>query len=138
MKKLLVFFMLLFPAVTFAQIHRYYCEVKGTDKDLSSGMKIIFDFGTSPAYNTWGGLNNKLKFVDDTGKEIVFNSMVDVANYMVEKGWTFQQAYSSFSLDHKPTLHWIFYKDAESFEKAREGIRTKEDFQNQQESPDFY
>ena len=29
----------------FAQ-HRYYCEVKGIEKDLSSGLKIIFDFGT--------------------------------------------------------------------------------------------
>lgn len=35
---------------TFAQ-HRYYCEVKGIEKDLSSGLKIIFDFGTKASYN---------------------------------------------------------------------------------------
>ena len=36
----------------FAQ-HRYYCEVKGIEKDLSSGLKIIFDFGTKASYNIY-------------------------------------------------------------------------------------
>ena len=53
--------------------------------------------------------------------------MVDAANYMVERGWTFQQAYSSF-YSTRAVIHWIFYKDAESIEKAREGIMTKEDY----------
>lgn len=69
---------------------RYYCEVKGIEKSLSSGLKIIFDFGTKASYNIWGDLSSKLKFVDENGEEIEFNSMVDAANYMVEKGWTFQ------------------------------------------------
>lgn len=49
-------------ANVFAQ-HRYYCEVKGIEKDLSSGLKIIFDFGTKASYNIWGDLSSKLKFV---------------------------------------------------------------------------
>ena len=32
---------------------RYYCEVKGIEKSLSSGLKIIFDFGTKASYNIW-------------------------------------------------------------------------------------
>ncbi len=106
---------------------RYYCEIKGIEKGLSSGLKIIFDFGTQASYNIWGDLSSKLKFVDDNGKEIKFNSMVDAANYMVEKGWTFQQAYSS-SYAGTPVIHWIFYKDAASMEKARQGIRTKTEY----------
>ena len=124
-------FLLLFATLSLsitAQTHRYYCEVKGIEKSLSSGLKIIFDFGSSPSYNIWGDLRSKLKFVDENGKEIEFNSMVDAANYMVDRGWTFQQAYSSL-YGGSPIIHWIFYKDAESFEKAREGIVTKEDFQ---------
>ena len=93
---------------TYAQ-HRYYCEVKGIEKELNSGLKIIFDFGTKASYNIWGGLSSKLKFVDEKGEIIDFNSMVDAANYMVERGW-------------------IFYKDAESMEKAREGIITKSEY----------
>lgn len=107
---------------------RYYCEVKGVEKELSSELKIIFDFGERASFNVWGGLTSKLKFVDDNGKDIEFNSMVDAANYMVERGWVFQQAYSSVYLSKKPVIHWIFYKDASSFEEARKGILTKEEY----------
>lgn len=108
--------------------HRYYCEIKGIEKELSSGLKIIFDFGTKASYNIWGDLSSKLKFVDENGEVIKFNSMVDAANYMVDRGWTFQQAYSSVYRGN-PIIHWIFYKDAENMEKASEGIMTKSEYQ---------
>lgn len=126
-KHLLLLLLVLCPTLLSAQTHRYYCEVKGIEKTISAGLKIIFDFGTSPSYNAWGDLRSKLKFVDEEGKEIEFNSMVDAANYMVDKGWTFQQAYSSY-YGGSAIIHWIFYKDAESFDKAREGIMTKEEY----------
>ena len=107
---------------------RYYCEVKGIEKEFTSGLKIIFDFGTETSYNMWGDLSSKLKFVDEKGEEINFNSMVDAANYMVKRGWVFQQAYSSIYGGH-PIIHWIFFKDAESMEKAKEGILTKKEYQ---------
>lgn len=110
-----------------SQTQRYYCEVKGVEKDLSSGLKIIFDFGDKASYTVWGDLSSKLKFVDENGAEIKFNSMVDAANYMVKHGWNFQQAYSSV-YGSKLIIHWIFYKDAESMKKAAEGIMTKEKF----------
>ncbi|MBR1521447.1 MAG: hypothetical protein IJ635_09445 [Bacteroidaceae bacterium] len=113
--------------VLFAQEHRYYCEVKGIEKSLSSGLKIIFDFGTSASYNVWGDLKKDLKFVDEKGKEIDFHSMVDAANYMAERGWHFQQAYSSV-YGSSCVIHWIFFKDAETQEQAKEGIMTKEDY----------
>ena len=125
MKRL--YFVLLFAAymcTTFAQTNRYYCEVKGVEGTVSH---IIIDFGESYLYNVMGDLKRKLKFVDENGKEINFNSMVDAANYMVERGWVFQQAYSSAS-GGESIIHWIFYKDAESFEKAREGIMTKDEY----------
>ena len=109
---------------------RYYCEVKGIEKEFTSGLKIIFDFGTETSYNLWGDLSSKLKFVDEKGKEINFNSMVDAANYMVKRGWVFQQAYSSMYGGH-PIIHWIFFKDAESMEKAKEGILTKKEYQKE-------
>ena len=111
----------------YAQL-RYYCEIKGIEKELSSGLKIIFDFGTKASYNIWGDLSSKLKFVDENGEVIKFNSMVDAANYMVDRGWTFQQAYSSV-YSGNPIIHWIFYKDAENMEKASEGIMTKSEYQ---------
>ncbi len=108
-----------------SQTRRFYCEIKGIEKELSSGLKIIFDFGDKASYNIWGDLSSKLKFVDKNGEEIKFNSMIDAANYMVEKGWVFQQAYSSAYGSH-PIIHWIFYKDAINFKEAKEGIITKD------------
>lgn len=113
---------------TYAQQHRYYCEVKGIEKSLTSGLKIIFDFGDKASYTVWGDLSSKLKFIDKEGNVIKFNSMVDAANYMVDRGWVFQQAYSSFYGGNQ-IIHWIFFKEAESFDKAREGIITKDEYQ---------
>lgn len=124
---LLVFCLITLTGHIYAR-QRYYCEVKGIEKELSSGLKIIFDFGTKASYNIWGDLSSKLKFVDEKGEEINFNSMVDAANYMVQRGWNFQQAYSS-TYGGKAIIHWIFFKDAENIEKAKEGIMTKLEYQ---------
>lgn len=109
------------------EARKYYCEIKGIQKELSSGLKIVFDFGESQVYSIWGGLKNKQKLVDENGEEIEFNSMVDAANYMSEKGWNFQQAYTSF-YSGNVIQHWIFYKEAETKEEAGKGIMTKETY----------
>ena len=84
---------------------------------LKAGLKIVFDFGESSVYSIWNGLKSQQKMVDENGKEIDFNSMVDAANYMSEKGWNFQQAYTSF-YEGNVIHHWIFYKEADSQEEA--------------------
>ena len=90
-------------------------------------MKIIFDFGQNSSYSIWTDLNSQMKFVDEEGKVIEFNSMVDAMNFMSDKGWKFQQAYTT-NRNSKSIEHWILYKDAESKEKACEGIVTKEEY----------
>ncbi len=47
--------------------------------------------------------------------------MVDAANYMVDKGWRFQQAYRS-SCHNKPIKNRIFHKDAASKEEAKKAF----------------
>ena len=46
---------------------------------------------------------------------------------MAEKGWKFLQAYSSNS-GKEHIEHWIFCKDAENFEKAKEGLTTRDEY----------
>ena len=131
-KRLLVLsFLFMLALGVYAQNKRYYCEIKGVEKDFSSGLKIVFDFGNNPVYSAWGGLKNKQKLVDENGEEIPFNSMVDAGNYMSDKGWNFLQAYTSV-YGSQAIVHWIFYKDAESPEKATEGIETKETYKKKQ------
>lgn len=131
MKQILILCMTAFLTVTIqAQTRRYFCELKGIEKELSSGLKIVFDFGQSPVYSIWTGLKSKQKLVDEEGREIEFNSMVDAANYMSEKGWTFQQAYTSV-YSGNAIQHWIFYKEADSKESAAKGLMTKENYNKQ-------
>lgn len=113
-----------------AQTKRYYCEVKGVEKELTSGLKIVFDFGNNPVYSAWGGLKSKQKLVDEKGEEIPFNSMVDAGNYLSDKGWTFLQAYTSV-YGSQAIVHWIFTKEATSPEEAVNGIMTKDDYNKQ-------
>ena len=113
-----------------AQTKRYYCEVKGVEKALTSGLKIVFDFGNNPVYSAWGGLKSKQKLVDEKGEEIPFNSMVDAGNYLSDKGWTFVQAYTSV-YGSQAIVHWIFVKEATSPEEAVKGIMTKDDYNKQ-------
>ena len=133
--KRLLFILLVAIQMTgvFAQTKRFYCEVIGTQKEFSSGLRIAFDFGENPIYSEWLGLKNKQKLVDERGEEIPFYSMVDAGNYLSDKGWTFQQAYSS-AYSGRLLIHWIFYKDAEDAETAIEGIMTKEDFKKKDQS----
>lgn len=114
--------------VSFAQKQTFYCEIKGNEKELSSGLKIVFDLGISRVY---GGaltpLKGKQKLVDENGEEIKFNSMVDAGNYLSDKGWKFLQAYSSV-YGGNCILHWIFCKEASSIEEAMQGVQTKETY----------
>ncbi len=111
----------------FAQTKKYYCEVKGVEKELSSGLKIVFDFGNNSVYSAWGGLKSKQQLVDEKGEEIPFNSMVDAGNYMSDKGWTFVQAYTSV-YGSQAIVHWIFYKEATTPNEAVKGIMTKDEY----------
>lgn len=132
MKRLLLFCIVSIMAMgSFAQTKRYYCEIKGVEKDFSSGLKIVFDFGNSPVYSAYG-IKSKQMLVDENGDEIRFNSMVDAGNYMSDKGWNFLQAYCSI-YGGGAIVHWIFFKDAESPEKAIEGIETKESYKKKKQ-----
>lgn len=77
------------------QLHarKYYCEIKGMQKELSSELKIVFDFGESQVYSIWSGLKSEQKLVDENGEEIEFTSMVDAANYMSEKCLPYELEY---------------------------------------------
>ncbi len=47
MKKTALIFLMLISSITMiAQTKKYYCEVKGIEKELSVGLKIVFDLKT--------------------------------------------------------------------------------------------
>ncbi|WP_245544248.1 hypothetical protein [Leyella stercorea] len=73
---LLLVLSIIYATSIFAQ-QKFFCEIKGAEKELLSGLKIVFDFGKNSVYGSLSSLKSKQKIVDDKGEVISFNSMVD-------------------------------------------------------------
>lgn len=125
MKKFLFFILL--SCMTIAsyaseETHRVYCELLGWQKGLlSTKVKITVDFGQE--VSIWKRSSDN-KLVDDEGKEMVFNSMVDAMNFMGTIGWKFQQAYV-VTEGGQNVYHWLLYKDIVEGEDIMDGFMTK-------------
>ena len=128
MKKLLfVLCSLLFVISGMAQSRRYYCEMIGRQTGFDSEKKVAFDFGTAVPRDLWGNVADNLQLVDESGKVIKFRSMIEALNFMSDKKWNFLQAYSSYIKDCEFS-HFLLYKDASSVDEAKEGLMTREDW----------
>ena len=119
---------------TLSEVKSYLPMRKLGDKVELSGTVFQIFMKASIVAESYKDLVRILKTIqtnisvkDENGEEIKFNSMVDAANYMVDRGWIFQQAYSSV-YGSNVVLHWIFYKNAKNFEEARKGIITKDEY----------
>lgn len=122
MRKIILLLMLIINCSAFAQdsnTHRVYCELLGTAKFLSTKVTVSIDFGQDEGQ--WAS-----KLVDENGKAITFNSMVDAMNYMAKLGWKFEQAYTIGS-NSNFVYHWLLSKDFEDAEKIKEGLKTRSD-----------
>lgn len=98
--------------------HTVYCELVGTLK-LNAKVKVAIDYGQNAR---WG--NNTM--VDENGKALEFNSMVDAMNYMGELGWKFVQAYV-VSVGNSNVYHWLLQKELSPEEAINAGIKIKKE-----------
>lgn len=104
--------------------HKIYAELVGQSGFFSKTLTINIDFGQETDF--WNQWNQKL-LVDENGKEIKFNSMVDAMNYMGKFGWEFEQAYT-VTVDKTNVYHWLMSKFINEDNQQLEGIKTKQDF----------
>lgn len=125
MKKCILMFVMLFLCVTIKsqEPHKVFCELLGTQKLLSQKCTVEIDMGQNPYENS--------KLVDENGKKITFNSMVDAMNYMGKLGWKFEQAYV-VTVNNQNVYHWLLSKDIIDDSEAGEGLITKSQFKKQQ------
>lgn len=138
MKKLLLSLLLLIAISNVysqdsAKATQVYCEIVGTGNLTGTKVKIEIDFGQAKKY--WTSSNDKF-MVDETGKEIKFNSMVDAMNYMATFGWHFAQAYvitEMGGMTKQNVYHYILSRNILPGEKINAGIITKKDFKEQSE-----
>lgn len=131
MKKLIISF---FAAImTFAAMaqdkapHTAYAELVGTQKGLFS-RKVTVTVDLGQAVSFWKA-SKDAKIVDEDGKDIVFNSMVDAMNYMGARGWKFLQAYN-ISEGSQNVYRWLLAKEVSDESEITSGLNLKADFSN--------
>lgn len=104
-KIVLILFIAFLQISAFAQEPEYrtiYSELVGYSNLLGTKVTVEIDMGKSKGIL---GLNTSF-LVDEKGKPIKFNSMVDAMNYMGDKGWEFCQAYVVNS-SNGGVYHWL-------------------------------
>jgi hypothetical protein len=102
--------------------YRVYCELVGTGKLFSSKVTVNLDFGQKSSF--WTG--NKGILVDDNGKPLDFNSMVDAMNFMGRLDWKFVQAYV-VTTSNQNVYRWLLYKDVKNDEEIHQGFKVNGD-----------
>lgn len=125
MRKLLLLCAVLFVCGWAEARHKVYCRLVEGSSPFGRKVSVSIDFGQKQ------GWNNSL--VDEQGKTLRFNSMIDAMNYMSELGREFEQAYvvtgNRDSTVYSVT-HWILSKYVEQQSEIEDGIRTRDGFRN--------
>ena len=121
-----------FPVLAPGIPHKVYVEIIGYSKPLSKKVTIDVDFGQVQKF-----FDTNTFLVDkQTGKKIVFNSMVDAMNYFGRLGWEFEQSYvvsevnknlKGFGGGPQNVYHWLLSKTVTNDSEITQGIITKKD-----------
>ena len=125
MKKLFVLVVgMLLCAAAFAQEpqpYKVYCDIISNSRALSNKVDVELDFGQAAGF--WTG---DRRLYDQNGKAIVFNSMLDAANYMARRGWVLEQAFPVVTVSsgdsNSPVYHWIMSKMVTDDSQITEGL----------------
>ncbi|MEL6670557.1 MAG: hypothetical protein AAFR61_00050 [Bacteroidota bacterium] len=79
-----------------------YVRIVGTSKLLSTKVTIQIEFGQVDKY--WNLKDTKL--LDESGKPLELNSMVDALNFMSKNGYEFLQAYA-LTIGNQNVYHYL-------------------------------
>lgn len=99
-----------------------YAELLGYQKGIfSKKVTVSIDFGQKVSF--WKQCSDD-KIVDENGKDVVFNSMVDAMNFMGKRGWKFVQAYV-VTEGNQNVYHWLLSKEIVEESEILDGFQTK-------------
>lgn len=103
--------------------YKVFAELLGFQKGLfSKKVKVRVDFGQEVSFWKQGDM----MLVDENGKNIIFNSMVDAMNFMGKRGWVFEQAYV-VTEGNQNVYHWLLSKMVINDDQIKEGFQVKAD-----------
>ncbi len=86
-------------------INTDYVEIVGTEKFLSTKMNIQIDFGQQQKFFT----QKDTRLMDENGKNLDLNSMIDALNFMYKHGYAFVTAYT-VNKENVITYHYLLKK----------------------------
>ena len=98
--------------------YKVYCEIIGQPHVLSTKVDVELDFGQ--AYSFW---SKDRHLYDENNKKIVFNSIIDAANYMSRRGWVLEEAYPAVN-SGTPEYRWIMSKLVTDDSQITDGLKT--------------
>lgn len=82
-----------------------YIQIVGTSKLLSTKVTINLDFGQEDKF--WNAKDTQL--LDENGKPVILNSMIDALNFMSKNGYEFVQAYA-LTIGNQNIYHYLMRK----------------------------
>ena len=144
MKKFLMLLALLIPSVMMAQEENklpdnddeeitVFAKISGINKNLlglGNKLSVEIDFGDEKSF--WGNDGRNI-LIDDNGKELKFNSMIDAMNFMGRQGWEYEDSYV-ITVDQQPVIHWLLSKKIKKGEDKRGSIHQKRDKKKKKKS----
>lgn len=99
-----------------------FCQIVGT-QTFSMKTIVEIDFGQERSWlQAFAGVGDFL--LDENGKQLKFNSMVDAMNYMAKFGWKFEQAYV-VTKGNQNVYHWLLSKEIKEGDDSTKGINVK-------------
>ena len=107
--------------------YKVYCEIISEMRNIFSNKTTVeLDFGQYAGF-----FSSDREIVDENGKTITFNSVLDAVNYMAKRGWVFEQMYIVQRFNkgdsETPAYHWILSKDVTDDAQILDGLSTQGD-----------
>lgn len=97
-----------------------YCSVKGYNFWGVGKVKVQLDLG----YKT----SNFETLLDENGKQIKFNTMMEVINYMAKRGWELDQVcFFTEGISKTNVANYVLKKYITGDSQIREGLKTQDD-----------
>lgn len=97
-----------------------YCSLKGYNFWGVGKVKVQLDLG----YKT----SNFETLLDENGKKIKFNTMMEVINYMAKRGWELDQVcFFTEGLSKTNVANYVLKKYITDDSQIREGLKTQDD-----------
>ena len=112
-------------SIPMPKIKTAFAEIRGIKSGIiGNKITVEIDFGEE---NFFWGNDGRNRVVDENGKPMKFNTMIDAMNFMGERGWVYTDSYV-VTIGNQNIIHWLLSKELEFDKNARGDIKQKRDF----------